>query len=131
MLRATSLYLGHENPAFGQASCDRHHVQPQVNFSNFWGGLLFMVSGFWGYAYDRISVWQWRVQNLVGFGVGGVVCSSPASRLLCFRPSFSLLRCKLQHVFNCWTNKLCMVPDCLCVSACSSFRPPACFCSYK
>jgi hypothetical protein len=107
------------------------HTQIQVNFSNFWGGLLFMMSGFWGYAYESISVWQWRVQNLIGFGVGAVVCSTLASRLLCFRPSCSLLRCALQLVHNCWHGKLCLVPDRLCVFPCSSSPPPACCCSSK
>jgi hypothetical protein len=61
-----------------------------VNFSNFWGGLLFMMSGFWGYAYESISVWQWRVQNLIGFGVGAVFFST-AGLLLFIQ--MSLARC--------------------------------------
>lgn len=62
-----------------------------VNFCNFWGGLLFMMSGFWGYNYERISTLEWRLQNLFGFGVGALFFMG-AGFLLYVQMSFA--RCR-------------------------------------
>jgi hypothetical protein len=108
--------MGFNDQSSGQASCVStcRPVQTQVNFSNFWGGLLFMMSGFWGYVYETISVWQWRVQNLIGFGVGAVVRFPPAVPVPSM-PTALLVHCTTP--FTCCYYKLC---NGACAPACSS-----------
>lgn len=57
-------------PFVGNSASDRKTFTWWVNFFNFWGGVGFAMSGFWNWKTTSISKWQYRIENIIGFGVG-------------------------------------------------------------
>lgn len=62
-----------------------------VNWFNWWGGVGFCMSGFWEYWYQDYSVQMYRIQNDIGFGIGGLFFS--AGGFLLYAQG-SIARCK-------------------------------------
>lgn len=44
--------------------CELHDLDWWVNWNNYWGGVLFCMSGVWGWFYGKIPLTQWQVGSL-------------------------------------------------------------------
>lgn len=64
-----------------------------VNWLNWWGGCGFCMSGIWEYFWADIPVQMYRIQNDIGFGIGGLFFS--AGGFLLYAQG-SVAKCKVQ-----------------------------------
>mmetsp|Transcript_14589 Transcript_14589/g.44097 ORF Transcript_14589/g.44097 Transcript_14589/m.44097 type:complete len:370 (+) Transcript_14589:270-1379(+) len=60
-------------PFLGNTAEDRRTFTWWVNCTNWWGGVGFAMSGFWNWETFNIPVWQYRIENIIGFGIGALM----------------------------------------------------------